>query len=156
MNINLTLIGQSITFFLFVYFCAKYVWPPILAAMAERETKIADGLQAAERASLELSTAKEDVSRQLEEAKAEASAIIEQANKRARQVVEEAKEQAVSEGERLKEAAKADIDQEVNRAKEQLRREVSVLAIAGAEQILEAEIDENAHRSILDKLSASL
>lgn len=156
MNINLTLIGQSITFLLFVIFCAKYVWPPIIAAMSEREKKIADGLQAAERASLELASAQDDVAEQMQQAKTEAAAILEQANKRARQMIEEAKDLAVVEGGRLKEAAKADIDQEVNRAKEQLRVEVSKLAVAGAQQILETEIDESAHRGMLDKLAASL
>lgn len=156
MNINLTLFGQTITFAIFVWFCMKYVWPPILAAMTEREKKIADGLQAAERASQELASAKEEVAQQLQEAKQEAVTILEQANKRARQMVDEAKDQAIAEGQRLKDAAAADISQEVNRAKESLRKEVSRLALVGAQQVLEVEIDENAHRDLLDKVASNL
>lgn len=156
MNINLTLFGQTITFAFFVWFCMKYIWPHILSAMTEREQKIADGLQAAERAKSELASAQEDVAKQIQQAKEEAASILEQANKRSRQMVEEAKEAAHAEGERLKHAAAADIEQEINRAKEQLRKEVSQLALTGAQQILEAEIDASRHNDMLDKLAANL
>ncbi|MGB5325021.1 MAG: F0F1 ATP synthase subunit B [Pseudomonadales bacterium] len=156
MNINLTLIAQLISFAIFVWFCRKYIWPPIIGAMAEREQQIAHGLQAAERATADLEDAKAQIALELDEAKQQAAQIIEQANKRAGQIVEDAKGQAVAEGARLKEAAKSDIEQEVNRAKEQLRSQVSKLALAGAEQVLQASVDENAHRGIIDKLAASL
>ena len=156
MNMNATLLGQTIAFFLFVWFCKKYVWPPLTQAMAERQKQIADGLNAAEKAEKDLEDARQEVATQLSEAKQQASSIIEQANKRAAQIVDEAKEQAHTEGQRLKDAAQADIDQEVNRAKEQLRSQVAALALAGAEKVLEASIDENAHRDIVDKLAANL
>jgi len=155
-NINLTLIGQTITFVIFVWFCFKYVWPPIMAAMAEREKKISDGLNAAAKASQDLADAQQQVDAQMTEAKQEAAAILEQANKRARQMVEDAKEAATVEGNRIKESAQAEIDLEVSRAKETLRQDVSRLALAGAQQILQKEIDENSHRDILDGLAANL
>lgn len=156
MNINLTLIGQMITFALFVIFCMKYIWPPIVAAMQERAVKIADGLEAADRAGRDLELAQERATKRLHEAKEEAAVIIEAANKRGSQIVEEAKDQAREEGTRLKSAAQAEIEQEVNRAKEQLRGKVGALAISGAEKVLEASIDENAHQALVEKLAASL
>lgn len=156
MNINATLIGQSITFFIFVWFCFKFIWPPIRNAMAEREQNIADGLQAADRAEHDLVLAKEKVAKQLHGAKLEGAAIIEQANKRSAQIVDEAKQQAVEEGNRLKVAAQAEIDQEVNRAREKLRSQVSTLAVAGAEKILQTSIDVNVHKELVDKLAAEL
>lgn len=156
MNINLTLIGQMVAFAVFVLFCMKYVWPPILAAMAERAEKIADGLAAADRASHDLELAQEKAVERLKDAKAEAAGIVDAANKRATQIVEEAKHQAIAEGDRLKEAAQAEIDQEVNRAREQLRGQVAALALAGAEQVLAAEIDQSRHTALVDKLAAEL
>ena len=156
MNINLTLFAQLISFAIFVWFCKNYVWPPIVAAMEERQKKIADGLNAAEKAGQDLEEAHKQVEAQLVEAKAQAAGILDQANKRAAQIVDEAKEQAVVEGQRLKGAAQADIEQEVNRAKEQLRSQVASLALVGAEKILEASIDENAHSDIVNKLAANL
>jgi F-type H+-transporting ATPase subunit b len=155
-NINLTLIGQMITFALFVIFCMKYIWPPIVAAMEERAVKIADGLEAADRAGRDLELAQERATKRLHEAKEEAAVIIEAANKRGSQIVEEAKDQAREEGTRLKTAAQSEIEQEVNRAKEQLRGQVGALAISGAEKVLEASIDENAHKALVEKLAASL
>ena len=156
MNINLTLIGQMLAFTLFVMFCMKFVWPPIMAAMKERADKIADGLAAADRASHDLELAQEKAVERLKEAKEEAAGIIDAANKRGTQIVEEAKEQAVSEGQRLKEAAQSEIEQEMNRAREQLRSEVATLALFGAEKILAAEIDPQRHAELVDKLAAEL
>lgn len=156
MNINLTLIGQIIAFALFVWFCMKFVWPPIIAAMKARADKIADGLEAADRADKDLELAQEAATKKLHAAKEEAASIIDSANKRASQIVEEAKDQAREEGDRLKAAAQAEIAQEMNRAKEALRGQVASLAIAGAEKVLEASIDENAHKALVEKLAASL
>ena len=156
MNINLTLFGQMVTFAFFVWFCMKFVWPVILQAMEERQQKIAEGLDAADRAVRDLDEAQSKVSDQLKEAKQEAAGIIDQANKRANQIVEEAKQQAVAEGERLKAAAQAEIEQEINRAKEELRATVAGLALAGAEKVLEASIDEKSNRALVDKLAAQL
>lgn len=156
MNINLTIIGQAIAFAIFVMFCMKYVWPPITAALAERKKKIAEGLDAAERAARDLELAKEKAASNMRESKEQAAAIIEQANKRANQIIDEAKEQATEEANRVKAAAQAEIEQEANRAKEALRGQVAALAVAGAEKILEASIDEKAHAQLVDKLAAEL
>ncbi len=156
MNINLTLIGQMIAFVCFVMFCMKYVWPPILAAMAEREKKIADGLAAADRASHDLELAQEKAVERLKEAKQEAAGIIDAANKRGIQLVEDAKGAALVEADRVKTAAKAEIEQETNRAREQLRGQVAALALAGAEKVLGATIDQKAHTELVDKLAAEL
>ncbi len=156
MNINLTLIGQSITFLIFVWFCKTFVWSAIRNAMEEREKQIADGLEAADRAGKDLELAQEKATQQLREAKHEAASIIDAANKRANQIVDEAKEAAREEGGRLKAAAQAEIDQEFNRAKEVLRSQVATLALAGAEKVLEAAIDEGAHKELVEKLAAGL
>ena len=156
MNINLTLIGQSITFLFFVWFCKAFVWSYIRNAMEEREQQIADGLEAADRAGKDLELAQEKATQQLRDAKEEAASIIDAANKRASQIVEEAKDTAREEGDRLKAAAKAEIEQEANRAKEQLRSKVATLALAGAEKVLEASIDEGKHKELVEKLAAGL
>ncbi|MDO3387668.1 F0F1 ATP synthase subunit B [Gilvimarinus sp. SDUM040013] len=156
MNLNLTLIGQSLAFIVFVFICMKFIWPHLTAALAERQKKIADGLAAADRAGKDLELAQEKATKTLREAKAEAAGIIESANKRAAQIVDEAKEQARTEGDRIKAAAQAEVEQEVNRAKEQLRSQVSVLAFAGAEKVLESSVDQAAHKDMIDKLAASL
>ncbi len=156
MNINLTLIGQTISFAFFVLFCMKFVWPALIAIMEEREKKIADGLEAADRADKDLELAKKKATHQLREAKEEAAAIIDQANKRAGQIVDEAKDQAIVEGNRLKTAAEAQIEQEVNRAKEELRGKVAALALAGAEKVLGASIDKNANSELVNQLAAEL
>ncbi len=156
MNLNLTLVGQMIAFVAFVAFCMKYVWPPILAAMHEREQKISDGLAAADKASHDLELAKEKAVERLKEAKEEAAGIIESANRRATQIVEEAKDAAVVEADRVKAAAQAEIEQETNRAREQLRGQVAALSLAGAEKVLGASIDAQAHADIVDKLAGEL
>ena len=156
MNLNMTLFGQMVAFALFVMFCMKYVWPPILAAMTERAEKIAEGLAAAERGHQELELAKKKAVERLSEAKQESRELVDGAHKRAAQIVEEAKEQARVEGDRLKEAAQAEIDQELNRAREQLRAQVAALALAGAEKVLAAEIDMQRHSELLEQFAAEL
>ncbi|MCZ2721826.1 F0F1 ATP synthase subunit B [Marinomonas sp. 15G1-11] len=156
MNLNLTLFGQAISFAIFVWFCMKYVWPPVIAALEERSKKIADGLEAANRASRDLELAQEQATQALKESKAQAAEIIEQANKRANQIIDEAKEQALTEGQRLRTAAQAEIEQDVMRAKEALRSQVSLLAVTGAEKILGAIVDEKAHSELVEKLAAEL
>ena len=136
MNINLTLIGQSITFAVFVWFCYAYVWPPLVTALAERKKKIAEGLAAAERGQNEQELAEKKAAEHLKEAKGQASEIIGQAQKRASEIVDEAKGDARTEAERIKAGATAEIDQEVNRAREHLRKEDVDLAMAGAEKVL--------------------
>lgn len=156
MDLNATIIGQSFAFFLFVWFCMKYVWPPITGALEERQKKIADGLESANRAEKDLEMAQARAAEMLKEAKVSSAGIIDQANKRANQIVDEAKEQAREEGQRILAGAQAEIEQEVNRAKEQLRAQVASIVIAGAEKVLEAEVDEKAHAALTEKLAASL
>ncbi len=156
MNINATIIGQSLSFLFFVAFCWKFVWPAIIGVMAEREKRIADGLENADRAGRDLELAKEEAARKLRTAKEEAAAIIDQANKRAGQIVEEAKEVARAEGDRLKTAAQAEIDKEKNRAREELRKQVAALVLVGAERVLESSVDAQRHSDLLGKLAAEL
>lgn len=156
MNLNATLIGQSIAFMFFVWFCMKYVWPPLTQALSDRQKKIADGLAAADKAEKDLALANDKVAELLKEARTEARGIIEQANKRASQIIEEAKEDARAEGERLKAAAAAEIVQETNRAREVLRTRVASLAVAGAERILDKRLDEAANSKLVDDLAAEL
>lgn len=140
MNFNATLIGQSIAFLVFLWVCKQYVWPLFEVILEERKKRIADGLEAAARAEKDLEQAQRKVTERLKEAKTEAASIIDQANKRAAQIADEAKEQAREEGQRIITGAQAEIDQEVNRAKEALRTQVSAIAVAGAEKILEQSL----------------
>ncbi len=156
MNINLTLIGQAISFAIFVWFCVKYVWPPVLKALEERETRIADGLAAAEKGQRDLENAEQRVEEILAEGRDKAQEFITQSQKRSDEIVEQAKQTAVEEGERLLAAARGQIDQERNEARESLRNEVAVLALSGAEQVLMREVDADAHREVLDKLTAEI
>lgn len=156
MNINATLIGQTIMFALFVWFCMKFVWPPIMAALDARNKRIADGLAAAERGKNDLALAAKRSTELLREAKEKVAEIIALGDKRASEIVEEAKAQAKIEGERIVTAAKSEIEQEVFRAKEQLRTQVSAIALAGAGKILGREIDAKAHNDLLDKLVAEI
>lgn len=156
MDITLTIFGQSFAFFVFWWFCAKYVWPLFMNIMNERRQKIADGLEAAARAMKDLELAQAKSTDQMKEAKVQAAVLIDQANKRAAQIVDEAKDQAREEGKRIIAGANAEIEQEVNRAKEALRAQVSAIAIAGAEKILERAIDKAANEEMLTKLAAEL
>ena len=156
MNINLTLIGQAIAFAMFVAFCMKFVWPPLIAAISDRQRKIADGLNAAERAKADLANAQAQVKQELDVAKVQAAQLIEQANRRAAQLVDEARIQATAEGERIRQQSREAVDQEINQAREQLRGQVAALAVAGAEKILKAQVDEQAHAAMLNQLAAEL
>ncbi len=156
MNINLTLIGQSITFALFVWFCMRFIWPPVMGALEARRKEIADGLAAAERGQHEQELAEKRAAKYIKEAKGQASDIITQAQKRAGEIVEEAKGDAKTEAERIVTGANAEIEQEINRAREHLRQEVVVLAIAGAEKVLKREVDKAAHASTLNDLATQL
>lgn len=156
MNINLTLIGQMIVFVIFVIFTRKYVWAPIITALEARKAKIADGLASAEKGKHELELAENRVVETLKESKIKAQEFITQAQKRADEIIDEAKTTANVERERILSAAQAQADQEMNEAKESLRKDVGVLAIAGAEQILMREVDASAHKDVLDKLGSQL
>ena len=156
MNINLTLVLQMISFAAFVWFCMKFVWPPIVNALAERKTKIAEGLAAAERGHHEQELGQQRATETMKEAKAQAAAIGNQANRRATEIVDEAKQDAREEGARLVHAAQAEIEQETNRAREELREKVVVLAVAAAEKILEKEINPKVHTSIVDSFAKQI
>jgi F-type H+-transporting ATPase subunit b len=156
MNLDATLIGQSIAFFLFVWFCMKYIWPPLTKALDDRKRAIADGLAAAERGKREQELGEKKALEAIKKAKQEASEVIALAERRAAEIAEEAKQQAKTEAERILTSARADIEQEVNRAREQLRAVVSDLAVAGAARILEKEVDAKTHARLLESVARQL
>ena len=156
MSINVTMIGQMIAFALFIWFTKAFVWPPLMEAMRERERRIADGLAAADRGEKDLELARDKAADILREAREQASEIVDQAHSRANQIVDDAKADAVSERERQLAAARAEIEQDRSRAREELRDQVATLAVAGAEKLIEREIDQKSHRELLDKLVAEL
>ena len=156
MNINATLIGQSISFVFFVWFCVKFIWPPLTAAMAERQQRIAEGLDNAAKAEKDLADAEARVEAELQSAREEAQRIIEQARQRAAQMIDEAKDDAREEGARELEAARGQIGQEVNSAREALRAEVADLVVGGAERVLKATVDRSVHGQLLTDLAAEL
>lgn len=156
MGINLTLFGQMLTFLVFVWFTRKFVWPPVMQALEERRSRIAEGLAAAERGQKALENADAQVAERLREARQQASQIIEQAERRGAELVEEAKENAQAAGERMLAQARAELEQDTNRAREALRGEVAAIALSGARQLLEKEIDASTHRDLLDRLAGQL
>ena len=156
MNMNATLILQSIAMMIFVWFCMKFIWPPLLKAMDERRAKIADGLAASDRAEKALKDANQEVEKQIMAARDKAGEIVDQANQRHGQILEQAKDDAVDERKKQVAAGEAEITQSANQAREELRATVASLAVLGARQILEKEVDENTHRELLDKLIAEI
>jgi F-type H+-transporting ATPase subunit b len=156
MNINATLILQSIAMMIFVWFCMKFLWPPLLKSMDERRERIAEGLAASDRAEQELEAAKVTVDQQIREARDKAGEIVDQASHRHSQILDQAKEDAAAERNRQVSAAEADIVQAANQAREELRASVANLAVLGASKILEKEVDANTHRELLDKLIAEI
>ena len=156
MNMNATLILQSIAMMIFVWFCMKFIWPPLLKALDERRAKIADGLAASDRAEKALKDANQEVEKQIMAARDKAGEIVDQANQRHGQILEQAKDDAVDERKKQVAAGEAEITQSANQAREELRATVASLAVLGARQILEKEVDENTHRELLDKLIAEI
>jgi F-type H+-transporting ATPase subunit b len=156
MNINATLILQSIAMMIFVWFCMKFIWPPLLKAMDERRERIAEGLAASDKAEKELAKAEEQVQAQIREARDKAGEIVEQANQRHSQILDQAQEDAVAERKRQVSAAESEIAQAANQAREELRASVASLAVLGASKILEKEVDADTHRELLDKLIAEI
>jgi F-type H+-transporting ATPase subunit b len=156
MDINATIIGQFITFAILVWVTMKYVWPPITKAMAEREKKIAAGLEAAERSKRELEMAEHKAFSIIREAKQQATQIIEQANLHSAQLVEEAKGHAKQESQRIVEMAQGEIDREVTQAKEALKSQLATLAITGAEKIIQRKLDPSIHNDLLNELAAEI
>ena len=156
MNINLTLIGQALAFGIFIWFSYRFIWPPLMKAIEDRQKKIADGLAEADRGRASLSEAEKQTEQMIKEARVRAQEILTQSEKRATEVVELAKTNAKAEGDRLVAAAQAQIEQEVQSAKAKLRDSVATLAVAGAEKILKREVDAKAHADMLGQLKAQL
>ena len=156
MDINLTLIGQTIAMIVFVWFCMKFIWPPVLGAIEERQQKIVEGLAAADKGQERLEQATAEAEEIISEARKQATGILDQAHARANEIVAEGKSGGVKERDRQLAAAKADIEQESNRAREELRTQVSSIAVASAEKILQREIDDKQHQDILGKLAQEL
>lgn len=152
----MTLIGQMVAMAVFVWFCMRYVWPMILGTIEQRQTEIANGLAAAEKGQSSLATAKVEVDKLIAAAREQARGIVEQANTRATGIVEQAKADGEAARKAQLEAARAEIEVETNRAREELRGQVARIAVAGAQKVLEREIDANAHRDLLGKLAAEL
>ena len=152
----MTLLGQTIAMIVFVWFCMKFIWPPIMNAIEERQTKIADGLAAAERGQHRLEKAKAEADEIVEDARKQATSILDQAHARANEIVAEGKAEGVRERDKQLSAARAEVEQEINRAREELRGQVSAIAVASAEKILRREIDAKSHEDILGKLASEL
>ncbi len=156
MNINLTLIGQTVTFIVFVWFCMKFIWPPLMGVLEKRRQTIADGLAAGEKGRHELELAEKRAVDIVKKAKHDATDVIAAAERRAAEIADQAKDTAAAEAKRIVEAARGEIDQELNRVREQLRESVSKLAVAGASRILEKEVDAKAHAQLLESVVRQL
>jgi F-type H+-transporting ATPase subunit b len=155
-DINATIMGQTIAMIVFVWFCMKFIWPPIIQALEERQQNVADGMAAADKAQQDLAAAAEKSAAIIEDARARALEIVDQAQQRANQVMADAKSDAVVEGKRLVEAARSEIEQESNKARDGLRGEIANIAVAGAARLLGREVDKKTHADLLDKLVAEL
>jgi F-type H+-transporting ATPase subunit b len=156
MNMTLTIFAQAAAFALFIWFCVKFIWPPLLGAIERRQKMIADGLAEAERGRSSLADAQKEKEKLLREARDRAHELVTQAERAASQRIEESKTQAKAEGDRLLAAAKAQIEQEVQAARQQLREKLASLAVAGAEKILRREVDARAHAEMLERLKAQI
>ena len=156
MNINATLLGQTVAFVIFIAICWKYVWPPIIAIMEEREKRISDGLEAAKKADDSLEEAQLAFDQEMNKAKAEAAEILEKANTRASQIVSDATVKAGTEAEKILTSASKTIENDVNKAKEELRQKMSELIIETSEKILGEEITPEKHQELLTKAASEL
>ena len=152
----MTLLGQMISFAILIWFTVKFIWPPLMAAIEERQQKIAEGLAAADNAQKNLAQAQDKVNEELKAARSKANEIIEQAHQRANSLIDAAKADAIAEGNRQKALAEAEIEAAANRAKEDLRKQVSALAVRGAEKLLKREINANDQKALIDELAAQL
>ncbi len=156
MDFNLTLIGQTIAMIVFVGFCMKFVWPPLMAVIEARQVEIADGLAAAERGQADLENAKEEADKIINAARDQARSIVDQAHSRANGIVEEARAEGEAARLRQIESARTEVEVEMNRARNELRQQIATIAIAGAEKVLAREIDATRHRELLDQLTSEL
>lgn len=156
MNLNLTLFIQALVFIVLGWVTMKFIWPPLMAAIEERQKKIADGLAAADKGAKSLDDAKVVVADLLKDARVQAAKIVDQANRRSNEMIDDAKATATTEGQRLLGDAKQEVALESNRAREQLRKEVATIAVSGASKLLGREIDAKAHADLLDKLALEI
>jgi len=155
-SLNATLIGQAIWFLIFIWITMKFVWPPLERAITTRQKEIADGLDAAERAKKDLDLAGRRAGDIVRDAKTASAETVAQAEKRAQQLIEEAKESARLEYEKIVARAQIEFEQEVERAKQHLRERLSELAVAGAEKILQKEVNPAVHAEMLNELKREL
>jgi len=153
---NATFIVQGLAFFAVAWLVMKFGWPHIIAAIEERQQKIAEGLAAADNSQKALAQAQEKVNEELKLARTKANEIIDQAHQRANQIIDAAKNDAITEGSRQKALAESEIAAATTRAREDLRKQVSALAVTGAEKLLRREIDASAHKALLDELAAEI
>ncbi len=156
MNINATLIGQSIAFFIFIYLVKEYIWPPLIAAMEERQKRIENGLLAAERGLSEQAEAEQRAQDLIAQSKDQAAEIIANANKQASVAIEEAKDAAIREADKVKAQAQAELEQDTVRTRNELKEQVSTLVMQGVNSVLAKEVDSKTHQEMLSKLSQSL
>lgn len=156
MNINATLIGQAIVFLVLIWFSVKFIWPPLLKAVEDRQKRIADGLAAAERGQKELQQSHGEAAVIVTEAREKALKIVDQANRRSNEIIEEARATAITEGQRLVGDARQEVTLEQARARDALRKDVASLAVAGASRLLEREIDPKAHADLIEKLAREI
>lgn len=156
MNFNLTLLGQTVAMIVFVWFCMKYIWPPVMKAVEQRRKEIADGIAAGEKGQKELADARHGSEAILADARQKALQVTDLAARRGNDLVAEAKTLAASEGTRIVAAAKSEAANESARARDGLRKDVSALALAGAAKVLGREVDDKAHAQLLDELAAEL
>jgi F-type H+-transporting ATPase subunit b len=156
MDINATLLGQVIVFVILIWFSAKFIWPPLVKAVEDRQKKIAEGLAAAERGQNELQSAHGEAQTIVEAAREQAKKIVDQAHKREVEIVEEARSTAVEEGKRIIESSRQDAQQEKTRARDELRKDVATLAVAGASRLLQREIDPRAHADLIEQLAREI
>jgi len=156
MNLNATLIVQTLVFLILGWVTMKFIWPPLITAINERQKKIADGLAAADKGEKSLLEAQKSGADIVKDARAQAVKIVDQASRRANEVIEEAKYAAVTEGQRLITTARTEVQLDQSRAREELRREVAALAVAGASKLLGREIDARTHADLLEKLAVDI
>ena len=156
MNINLTLVAVAIAFLAFIWFTARFVWPPLMRAIETRQKNIAEVLAAAEKGKQDLQQAESRVTAIINEAKARATEIVALAEKQRNETIDRSKGEALAEAAKVTQSKLAELEQEVSRARETLRNQVADLAVQGAEKILSREINPAVHAELLEKLKAEL
>ena len=156
MDINATLLGQVLVFGILIWFSWRFIWPPLVKAIEDRQKKIAEGLAAGERGQVELQSAHGEAQTILNAAREQAKKIVDQAQKREVEIVDEARSTAAEEGKRIIDSSRQDAQQEKARARDELRRDVATLAVAGASRLLQREIDPKAHADLIEQLAREI